>query len=522
MKYILRPLVFILIMMISGLMEASEQKGKEGDYQIIIMGKVTHAEYGSPIKNYEVFIISDSIESAVMDYFKSVRTDEEGFYYDTVFTSLSDGTMVVYTYDFFNNKYEEDVHFRFFDSSNDNVFIANFEIDLPFQQPTLQALFSFQRDSLNKLLHTFSDETEVDSINSWSWDFGDNNISYEQNPKHKYTYAGVYKVELTVEAQVFEHVEINTISHYIYIPKQIYYHLGGHCFTDKVTTIDHGLAYLYLLDPTQFLLPVDTAKIDTLGYYYFFQVPEGQYCVKAQPSSHSKYYGSWTPTYFGDQVFWEDATFFDHNHENWEYDIYLVEGLGAIDGDGMIAGQVMNGSSMGFANNNLEGVDVYLLDENDDPLLSQYTDEEGNFNFDELGLGTYWMCHEITGMPKTKVKIELSESHQEYTDIIIDLTTGDIILDIPEWVNQLNNNVSMPFPNPASSQLSVAVNADSPTDLIFDVIDLNGRYIVSKSTRINSGSNRINVEVSHLEPGMYILKVNAEGKSVERRFIVNR
>lgn len=33
----------------------------------------------------------------------------------------------------------------------------------------------------------------------WQWDFGDGNISYEQNPKHAYSKAGVYAVKLIVE-----------------------------------------------------------------------------------------------------------------------------------------------------------------------------------------------------------------------------------------------------------------------------------------------------------------------------------
>jgi len=35
-------------------------------------------------------------------------------------------------------------------------------------------------------------------IVNWTWDFGDGNISYEQNPQHKYADDGVYNVTLTV------------------------------------------------------------------------------------------------------------------------------------------------------------------------------------------------------------------------------------------------------------------------------------------------------------------------------------
>ena len=38
----------------------------------------------------------------------------------------------------------------------------------------------------------------LDEPYNWTWDFGDGNISYEQNPTHKYSYSGVYIVNLTV------------------------------------------------------------------------------------------------------------------------------------------------------------------------------------------------------------------------------------------------------------------------------------------------------------------------------------
>ena len=43
-----------------------------------------------------------------------------------------------------------------------------------------------------------TDESTGGDINSWSWDFGDGDISDEQNPSHTYTTGGLYTVNLTV------------------------------------------------------------------------------------------------------------------------------------------------------------------------------------------------------------------------------------------------------------------------------------------------------------------------------------
>jgi hypothetical protein len=47
----------------------------------------------------------------------------------------------------------------------------------------------------------FTDESTNDPT-SWSWDFGDNGTSTEQNPTHVYTSAGEFRVRLTVSNAV--------------------------------------------------------------------------------------------------------------------------------------------------------------------------------------------------------------------------------------------------------------------------------------------------------------------------------
>lgn len=59
------------------------------------------------------------------------------------------------------------------------------------------ASFTWSAERLNV---EFKDESiDVDGyIKSWDWEFGDGNVSSEQNPSHKYHASGVYEVNLTV------------------------------------------------------------------------------------------------------------------------------------------------------------------------------------------------------------------------------------------------------------------------------------------------------------------------------------
>ena len=44
---------------------------------------------------------------------------------------------------------------------------------------------------------TFTDQSSG-TVSSWSWNFGDGNVSAEQSPTHTYTVPGNYTVSLTV------------------------------------------------------------------------------------------------------------------------------------------------------------------------------------------------------------------------------------------------------------------------------------------------------------------------------------
>ena len=80
-----------------------------------------------------------------------------------------------------NNEYEEIENIDEFDdgfiADGDGPYSGDVKEDIPF----------------------LGDATEgLDEPYNWTWDFGDGNISYEQNPIHNYSSEGIYEVNLTV------------------------------------------------------------------------------------------------------------------------------------------------------------------------------------------------------------------------------------------------------------------------------------------------------------------------------------
>jgi len=522
---ILLTIALITSFMTGVVVHSSGQPQEKQYYEIDITGQLTHSEYGSPISGHTVYITCDTSFSGVMNYYKEVITDEDGFYHDTLTTTLTSGTVFVYTYDYYGEKLTDTLHYRFLDATNNNTFISNFSVFVPYQAPLLQARFSFQQTTTeNKLMYSFFDETKNENIVSWNWEFGDGTISNVQNPVHIYPDPGTYKIKLTVSAYVNNHLEINSIKQYLYIGNRSYYHMGGHCFDDHLFPIDEGIAYLFRIEITNQLTPIDTMFFDTLGYYYFYQIPEGNYYIKALPTKESKYFSNLMPTYYGDNIYWENAKIIDHNKTNWEYDIHLVKGLGIDSGNGKISGSVIQTQSfMNFRTLSIENVNIILYDAAGSPLICTYSDSDGLFNIDNLPLDTYYLGAEIAGIPQQKSKIELTDENPEFDDIVIDLNTGDITLDIAENQGDSQNILGMPYPNPASTYVNCPVKISHSGTAAVDVINSHGQVVFSRSVSLPGGnSNRITVNTSQFESGIYFIRIVTDQQIGQQRFIVSK
>jgi PKD repeat protein len=246
-----------------------------------------------------------------------VVTDDEGFYYDTIPTRTSKGSLIVYTKDYFGSTIDTLKYYRFVSYTNSNILITNFDIYMPVQADQLQSRFTYeQKQTGDPNRYRFIDQTQNDNIVDWKWTFGDGTNSDKQNPDHTFSGPGMYKVRLTVTALTEGIEQSNTMLRVIYIADRSFFHLGGHAYAGYFPA-NECIAYLYYIDTNNCTIPVDTVSVDTLGYYGFWQVPTGNYFVKVQPKKTSELYSNMMPTYYGDVVFWEGATQIKHDHTYW-------------------------------------------------------------------------------------------------------------------------------------------------------------------------------------------------------------
>lgn len=489
--------------------------------RVIVSGQILHIVYGGPVTNH---LVSISFQIPGIDrglvYYKEVYTNEEGYFYDTIYTQIKSGTVVVSTLDKNNKPFERISHFRFIDKIYSNILLNNFSIDAPYQFKPLQARFKYvQKATGDRFRYRFFDQTTSENIVSRFWDFGDGITSSLKSPEHIYSNPGLYQVSLKITAQVYSHTFTNTITQLIYISPLESYHFGGHVFADEFP-IDKGFAYLYVIDSLNNYTPVDTTSFDTLGYYYFYQVPVGKYVVKSEPSMDSEYYGEWIPMYYGDHMFWQEASPILLTSTGWEYDINLHYTEEYLPGEGLIEGVIeYDNIPRGITPATpATGVNVYLMDENDRLIMTAKSDQIGLFEFGEMETKTYWVYPEITGITAEKVQVDLSGENpiNDETHIVVysDMASGI-------FSNGVSSSLlAKIYPNPVFDQLFIEMpSVGQFTEL--KLFNMQGQNLLSKSVN-NTFAKVVDFDLSQIKKGTYVLKIIGNQQSESHLIIINR
>jgi len=486
---------------------------------IIVSGQVTNIDCGNTVEGHTIYIKSDTAYNGLNNYSNSVTTNDEGYYFDTISTSKKKGSLIIYTYDRFGKSIDTTVHFRFLDRGN-NVIIANFAVNLHNQSWKLQARFNYIQeigDDRNKF--SFYDQTKNDNILSWHWDFGDGNTSTLQNPTHEYQLFGLFKVTFTVTAIINNIAQTSVITKQLYISDKEYFHLGGHAFSEYFP-IDVGYAYLYMIDSSDRYFAIDTIAFDTLGYYYFYQVPRGNYLIKVEPMLESEYYGVLLPTYYGDKLMWDEAQTIHLNNTCWEYNINLANANGMLTGEGTISGNIEYAEQPRTPLVSAEGIHVYLYDDYNNLLTCHYSNEEGGFIFDLVEINSYWLYPEITGIHADKIKVELTPETPNVDNIEISIHANNISYIIPNDEDYIAEEVGVLYPNPAIEILNAPLKITQDKQVSYEIYDMYGHKILSGYVNTMASSSSYQISTASIKNGTYVLRTLVDKNTYDRVFIV--
>ncbi len=338
---------------------------------------------------------------------------------------------------------------------------------------------------------------------SFIWDFGDGNTANTINAQHVYSQYGTYSVTLTMVGNGC----FDTYTGNIIIDTTNYlYDIGGMVYVGA-NIADSGWAKLYSIDPISLAAElISTVQTDT-GFYLFQNLPIGTYLVKAGLNETSAYYSQYTPTYFGEQYYWYNAQQIVNDINNYDYNISLIYGANP-GGNGFVGGSIDDGPfrlynpEYSSAQSPVMGAQVIITDLADVPQRWIESDASGNFQMSDLAYGTYRLMADQPGMTCLPIEFTLSE---ETPGVNIDLVMGDDITGIQEPITAIVQGEV--FPNPAQTSASIRIQLPVAGKLAYTLTTLTGQVVVNGAETAASGKQTLNIPVSGLAQGLYVLNL---------------
>jgi hypothetical protein len=271
---------------------------------------------------------------------------------------------------------------------------------------------------------------------------------------------------------------------------------------------------LFSTDAAGFFYPVQSTYINQFGFYNFWNVSEGTYLILASliPDSSNTSVFQFLPTFYGDVVFWDQATEIVLGTPQNPYNINLVSLDSIGGGSGYIGGQIIVGGKTMMAG----GQEVLLLDESGTPVRITYTDAQGNFSFTSLPFGNYTVSPMVTGVTTTPAQVNLNATNP--TANVVMTISGHTITGISKY--EQNSQIENIYPNPALSNISVTLKAQGNVKL--RILDATGKTVFAKEQAVNQSGILITLPVADLTSGLYFLVIQDEnGNTSSKRFVKN-
>ena len=234
---------------------------------------------------------------------------------------------------------------------------------------------------------------------------------------------------------------------------------------------------------TNLLTAVDSASIDSGGYFSFGPIPCGDYLVKAAAGPNSAYYSDHIPTYFGNSPFWAFAQTISIGQANIQVtsDVTLIAANNP-GGPGFIGGLVSEGANKMDPGDPVGGMQVNLFDMNGNAIAYTYTDENGEFGFENLAYGTYQVYVEQLGVQTIPAIVTIGPDASEVTDLQIWASESLITTGINDF--DFEGAISGVYPNPVADNAAINFNLEAEVMVNINVVDLAGRTISTQQLRL--------------------------------------
>jgi PKD repeat protein len=341
---------------------------------------------------------------------------------------------------------------------------------------------------------------------TYNWQFGDGSTGQGQSVTHTYGQPGSYTVELTTEDSTG--CLYSSWQTLIVGDTTLYYQVYGQVFEGSFP-MGYGMVMIFSADSMLNYLPyMDYSLVDSSGIYYFAYVPAGSYYIWAIP------YGTgYLPTFYGDVLFWEDATVVTLGEPQNSYDIHLIPAPGYSTGPGDIEGHIGSGQ---IKSGYMDKISMLIENESGQVLSHAPVNAEGNFDFTGLSHGTYFLLAELPGCPSDLVRVDITPENEH---AVVNLTfSNGKILGVDEPVSLAGSVVL--YPNPARDQVTVALTLEQPVTATVELVGMTGQVVYHERVALVRGGNRIVLSLAPVAPGIYTVRIVAgEGVHILQKLL---
>jgi len=363
------------------------------------------------------------------------------------------------------------------------------------------------------------------NVNELMWDFGDGTFSHVDDPVHTYNSPGNYNVCLTVYHIIpgtLDTICSHTQCKQINILPPTFHNIAGQVFANFFPVpVDICDIFLYRIMNNGDILLSDSTLIDTIGVYSFYQIPAGNYYIKIEPEINNPLLGQTLPTYFGDAIYWVDATVIHLDHDFFAADVHLQPYQFFGGGAGKIRGRISyEGGKSGEKGPPARDVEVLLLDMQEIPIKLDYTLNNGTFEFNDLPIGSYLVYPEITGKHTVPAKVTITINTTVVNNIDLIITQNGVFASLDDNLPDNIESISDIYPNPTVDKAYIDLDLSRTSKMEFRIHNHLGQIVNINEHVLQFGENRVSFNTSELVNGMYVLQiVNNDKTAIMRKFL---
>lgn len=258
------------------------------------------------------------------------------------------------------------------------------------------------------------------------------------------------------------------------------------------------------------LTAMDSTLTDSAGRYTFNNVLSGDYFVKAALMPGTPYYADFIPTYYGQSLYWVQATNIVVPGANQNRHIYMIRGNNP-GGSGFIGGSVAQGANKTQnLGDPMPNILVILLDGNNNAVDYTYTDANGNFGFYSLDpTKQYRVTTDVENRADENNPMVYPNVANQTVIITVDTRVVSFTV---QTTTALSENITTrfsAFPNPVSDKLTLKFSEQTNEEIQLTWLNVMGQ-VVKNETITTTNNAPVQVNLTDMPQGVYLLKLTTK------------